>query len=132
MIINIPKSNNNASVCHCASILHINIIAPHQRIFRKSNTFLFSNENSIVIPPKQFYRLPFTILVETSLPALCILFAESMLLRQNIFHEVTLLKTNDQYFYITLFNNNNHVVQCLPDKLQFNCIIIQGNFFEIY
>ncbi len=107
---------------------YINIVSPNQNIYRKSNTFSFSNENLIVITPKQWCHITFNIIVTTSIPTTCIIYAESMVQQlYNISHQTSFIKDNDEYFYINLYNNTDNVIIIPASSIQFSCVITNGN-----
>lgn len=117
--------------CDCTKWFDINISSPHQTIFRKSNTFSILNEHSYTIPPMQSCKIEFDIAVHTSLPAVCIITAEPYLFKQNIYHDISIIKTNQPSLHITLYNNSSIPFHIKPFGLQFNCTLIVGSIEQL-
>jgi len=108
---------------------HVAIQAPESQreIFIRNNMFTVYSNRSYTIPPFQYCTVSFNVIVQTSIPAVCVLFCEPLMLRLNILHQVNILKTNENYLYITLFNNNNTEVKI--DHPGVTCQIVAGHIF---
>ncbi len=119
--------DNKSDNYDCDKKLRINIIAPQQRIFRISSSFYINNEKKHVISPKQFYTIFFNVLVQTSVPTTCVLWCDPILYHQQIFHKINIIKANDQFLSITLYNNNNHDFVIQPWGIQVAVNIIMGS-----
>lgn len=110
----------------CCKHFEISIEAPNQSIYRKSNQFSILNEEAYTILPKQKCTITFNVKVFTSIPTVCILTCDPYLLKQNIYHEITIINTGQNDLRINLYNNNNTPFIIRPFNFHVNCTVIAG------
>lgn len=110
----------------CCKYFDVTIAAPNQSIYRKSNQFFILNESSYTLQPHQKCTIHFDVNISTSIPTVCILTCEPYMLKQNIYHEITVIKNNEN-LHITLYNNNDTPFIIQPFNCQVNCSIIAGS-----
>lgn len=78
---------------------------PTSSLFKISHErFELDLDRPITIAKNSSQKIEFPVLFITHLPALCIVTANSILYRYDLFYNVTIMPTNDSYPYITLFN----------------------------
>jgi hypothetical protein len=89
----------------CPVIRIKTIKLPTSSLFQRNHE-LFELEltHPITISKNSSQNIEFPVVFITDLPALCIVTANSILYRYNLFYNVTIVPTNDSYPHITLFN----------------------------
>jgi len=117
------------SSCDCIKTFFLKIHAPNQLIFRTSNKLTISNEYLFVIPSFNSCIITFNIIISTSLPGTCIIFPDNLLRKRGILTTISTVPTNDTYLYISLFNNTDRAITVKKNSIQFECIIVAGNFY---
>jgi len=106
-------------------------LLPNNLFFKQNPSFTISNEQAYNIPPKTVHIINFNILVQTSIPAVCILWGDPILRRKQLFFNITTIRTNDDYLSIKIFNNNPHEFFMPPFSIQINVHTVVGSLPDI-
>lgn len=129
--IQLPVATPSRTSCDCTKN-HIYIRSPLQKINRRSFTFTISNEREYILPPKQTVNIRFPVIVETSVPATCILSCDPYLKSLKILHSIGIIHTNDNYLNIDVYNNNDAPYKMHAYGLQVTVTLVFGNIFSIF
>jgi len=130
-MIAIPPPTATKSSYDRPNIVQFKIHSPLQSLRIKENTFCFGNDQDIRIPPKQWTKVMFNIVVFSSLPAFCLIYADQLIKKYHIYHLITSMNANDHYLYIMLYNNSNHDFFASPFQYQFCCTLRCGHAKEV-
>lgn len=112
----------------CIKYFEIDIEAPKQSIYRRSHQFVVLNEEAYTILPKKKCTISFDVRVFTSKPTVSILSCEPYIHKQNIYHNISIIKNNHEPLHIDIFNNNDTTFTIHPFSFSVNCTIIVGSF----
>jgi hypothetical protein len=69
---------------------------------------------SLTLQPKEYKRLYFNKTIVTSLPAQCILFGSPDLYLHGLSSSINIIKTNDSYPHIVIYNFTNKTLYIKP------------------
>jgi hypothetical protein len=96
-----------------------------------NNTFHFNNDTTIIIPKNTCKTIGFPCVIVTSLPAMCILTCAPRLHKLKLSYNINIMRANDNYLHLTLFNFSSETIEILPNQLQVICqVVIPGNLYN--
>lgn len=133
----IPSKTNKTS-CDCPSPVYFvkyykydHYVNHFQEALSKGDTLLYlTNIYSFTLQSKESKTVYFNNIIKTSLPTICILNGSQYLYKQGISHKISVLKANDSYLYIQLYNHTGHPMYVAENTLSITCnIVLPGHEF---
>jgi hypothetical protein len=96
-----------------------------------NNTFHLHNDTTIIITKNTCKTIGFPCVIVTSLPAMCILTCGPRLHKLNLSYNINIMRANDNFLHLTLFNFSSETIVILPDQLHIICqVVIPGNLYN--
>ena len=126
--IPVKQVKKTRTSCDCPStvflICNIEHLKKHMKGIKTLDLF---NSHSFILQPLQIKIIFFNNTLITSLPAVCLLYGSQYLYKKGISYKINLIKTNDNYLNIIIWNHTKQPINVNKNELHFiGTIVIPG------
>ena len=117
--------------CDCpTSVLCVKDYTLNKNLGSGFKTLNLFNALPFLLKPQEIKTVYFNTTIQSSLPASCVLFAPQHLYLIGISYKINIIKTNDSYLNITLFNHTCQSISVKESDLHIMCtFVLPGNTF---
>ncbi len=121
-----PKDEDECGGFHPVIRIKTVDLSTSSLIQRSHDLFELDLTHPITISKNSSQNIELPVIFITDLPGLCIVTANSILYRYNLFYNATIIPTNDSYPHITLFNYTTQPITVNRLSVSFQIVLTKN------